>query len=150
MAKSLTDKCHVLSFEINDNISRILQRTIQRNGLQERVTLICAGAGDSNRGNIVTVDAIVRREQLSDVAFVKIDTDGTDYNVLLGAEHTLKRDRPMVVVEANGRESDILQLLTLWGYAHFSDQSGNSVTPDSKCGNIVASTAPIIIPPKRQ
>lgn len=53
----------------------------------------------SGPGNIpvITVDSL----QLSP-SFIKIDVEGMEYQVLKGARETLKRSKPVVIIEENG------------------------------------------------
>lgn len=44
---------------------------------------------------VVTIDSL----QLGPVGFAKIDVEGFEYDVLLGAQRTLQRDRPALLVE---------------------------------------------------
>jgi FkbM family methyltransferase len=48
-----------------------------------------------------TLDEFVRREALREIGILKTDTEGYDFNVLLGAEKTLLQFRPMLIVEVN-------------------------------------------------
>ena len=49
-----------------------------------------AGKKSVLSGNRYSIDEFVRRENVKKVDFLKTDTDGFDYSVLLGAEHTLR------------------------------------------------------------
>jgi FkbM family methyltransferase len=64
---------------------------------------------------LVTVDGL----GLRDVTFIKIDVDGHEVPVLLGAAETIRRDRPRLLVEVEQRiqpVSDVIGLLESWGY----------------------------------
>jgi FkbM family methyltransferase len=71
--------------------------------------------------------------QFSDVDIIKIDVEGMEVPLLQGAEQTIRRNRPWILIEGNkspGRYSrskrDFLQLLTSWGmtrvYKRWPDQ----------------------------
>ncbi len=47
----------------------------------------------------VTIDAYVERNALSRVDVVKIDVESAEYDVLLGGEKTISRDRPLIFCE---------------------------------------------------
>lgn len=55
------------------------------------------GEGDIQ---ITTLDAF----ELDDVDFIKIDVEGFEHNVILGAEDTIKRNKPVMVVEQKGND----------------------------------------------
>jgi FkbM family methyltransferase len=71
--------------------------------------------------------------QFSDVDIIKIDVEGMEVPLLQGAEHTIRSNRPWILIEGNespgryGRSKrDFLQLLTSWGmtrvYKRWPDQ----------------------------
>ena len=71
--------------------------------------------------------------QFSDVDIIKIDVEGMEVPLLQGAEQTIRRNRPWILIEGNespgryGRSKrDFLQLLTSWGmtrvYKKWPDQ----------------------------
>jgi len=72
----------------------------------------------------VTVDDFVLSQQLETVSLIKIDTDGHEYHVLLGAQNTLKKYKPVIIFEAcqylmlppNPTFSDLKQLLSTHSY----------------------------------
>jgi FkbM family methyltransferase len=53
----------------------------------------------SGRVPVTTVDAFIERESLSRLDFIKCDIEGAELRFLRGAESTLKRFRPIVMVE---------------------------------------------------
>ncbi len=71
---------------------------------------------------------------LGDVDFMKIDTEGFEYNILLGAEATVKKWRPVVLVEQKRDMSNTrfgvaplaaVTLLESWGYKRAAELSGD-------------------------
>ena len=57
---------------------------------------------------------------VKDVRFIKIDVEGHELNVLRGAEETVRRERPRLLVEVEERIQPIeplVSLVTSWGYA---------------------------------
>jgi FkbM family methyltransferase len=77
-------------------------------------------AHDSIEVDIITLDALVEREQLPRVDFIKIDVEGHEPDVLTGAEQTLLRWKPVLCIES-GQEGDtgrasIANLLQNCGY----------------------------------
>jgi FkbM family methyltransferase len=60
-----------------------------------------------------------------DPFFIKLDVEGYEYQVLRGAEQTLKTQRPVLMVESPG--SDTIEFLATLGYDQFAFQSGQFV-----------------------
>ncbi|MCY1136634.1 FkbM family methyltransferase [Actinoplanes sp. Pm04-4] len=79
-------------------------------------------------GRAVTVRRIVLDElELTDVRFLKIDVEGHEVPALRGAERTLRRDKPLLIVELEERiqpVEPVLELLGGWGYRPYVMPSG--------------------------
>lgn len=71
-------------------------------------------------GSSVTVARVTLDElELRDVRFVKLDVEGHELPALRGAERTVRRDRPLLLVELEERiqpVEPVLDLLAGWGY----------------------------------
>jgi FkbM family methyltransferase len=82
------------------------------------------GAGTSSveygTGQPVTVARVTLDElDLREVRFVKLDVEGHELPALRGAERTVRRDRPLLLVELEERiqpVEPVLDLLAGWGY----------------------------------
>jgi FkbM family methyltransferase len=75
----------------------------------------------------VTIDSL----GLTDVRFIKMDIEGHEAAALRGAEHTIKRDSPMLLLELETRHlriADVIGTLADWGYAG-KVMSGRSWVP---------------------
>ena len=48
---------------------------------------------------IVTIDSFVKSHHFKNIDFIKMDTEGNEYNVLKGAEQTLKKYHPTLFLE---------------------------------------------------
>ncbi len=48
----------------------------------------------------ITLDAFCKSRELAKLNLIKIDTDGHEYEVLLGAKETIKKYRPFIIFEA--------------------------------------------------
>ncbi len=48
---------------------------------------------------VLRMDEFVRQEKIAEIGILKSDTEGYDFNVLLGAEETLRRFRPILILE---------------------------------------------------
>lgn len=114
-----------------------LARNVALNELGDRVEVWPFALGDrSYRGAVtgapahvvgegIPGDGLVRIERLddfalSDVALVKVDVEGMERAVLLGAAKTITRDRPLIYVEAVDAEAHagIAEILEPLGYQH--------------------------------
>ncbi|HEU5110019.1 MAG TPA: FkbM family methyltransferase [Micromonosporaceae bacterium] len=73
------------------------------------------GTGEPVTVARVTLDGL----DLRDVRFVKLDVEGHELPALRGAERTVRRDRPLLLVELEERiqrVEPVLDLLAGWGY----------------------------------
>lgn len=87
--------------------------------------------------NIVlrTLDRIVREKAFTNVDAIKIDVEGHELNVLRGAQDTLKRFRPLMLVEVSpttlnqqGQTPDgLIQVIRDFGYRIIDVDTGHSV-----------------------
>lgn len=89
-----------------------LERNEKRAGLQANVV--------RERVAVTTLDAYCETHGIAP-DFVKIDVEGAEESVLLGARETLRKDRPIVLVEVTGRHCGIYELLGGLGYLRFDD-----------------------------
>lgn len=76
----------------------------------------------SSRVAVVTLDRFARENALPRVDLVKIDTEGTEAQVLRGMCETLRRDRPSIVCEVlpgRGAEQPLEAILHPLGYHYY-------------------------------
>lgn len=77
---------------------------------------------------IITLDHLA---ELSFPNYIKIDTDGNEYDILLGGQRTLKeKSLKSVLVEVNDHKQEILQLMATSGFT--TDNRFNVMTPHSR------------------
>lgn len=84
---------------------------------------------DVSGGAVTSIGVPVKRLDdlhLDDIGLIKIDVEGHELAVLLGATDTLTRNKPVLVVEAEERHhpnavAEITKLLTGLGYAGYFD-----------------------------
>jgi FkbM family methyltransferase len=143
----------VYSFEPLQEACQYLERNIQLNSLENvTVSTVAIGAspgkaelyrfGDLPIGHtslsplgrskwqsftcdVVSLDAYVTRLDVRGVSMIKIDVEGSELNVLLGARRLLERDGPAVILEINPKTApffgytpeDLLTILRDLGYA---------------------------------
>lgn len=82
-----------------------------------------------------TLDSFVDEEEISMIDFIKIDTEGFEYFVLLGGIETIKKFKPDLVIEyqkvnmeqCNVNETDLKNLLIELGYNKFEFLSGEDL-----------------------
>ncbi|WP_162261751.1 FkbM family methyltransferase [Bosea sp. Root381] len=131
--------CRVIAIEPNPNAASLLARNLEINGLADRVEIRrCALGAERRRGRVsgaathnlgmAAVEAdeqgdieIVPLDGLSiesPVALLKIDVEGAEYDVLVGATELLKAHRPVLVLEIARAEDyrRIAALLQPFGY----------------------------------
>ena len=58
-------------------------------------------------------------QDIDDVLFMKIDVQGTEFEVVKGAFHVLKRDEPILMIE-NGEDRRLVDLLSDMGFSEYS------------------------------
>lgn len=119
-SKDLIEKFdHVIAFEPNPeyveyykyNLSDYSNYTIHNVGLgaENKDAFLKDVSIDNNSGALQVSETtgipikILRLDffELTNIDYIKIDVEGYEQNVLLGAEQTLKRCRPVVILEAN-------------------------------------------------
>lgn len=99
----------------------ILKKNFEINGLQDKSVLLNVGVGEKSgsfakilafyEGNLggtsiemndngdIPVISIDEQNIEEEIAFIKIDTEGFEKNVIAGARDTIKRNRPFIMIE---------------------------------------------------
>ena len=88
---------------------------------------------------IERLDDLVQEHSLKAPDFLKIDTEGAELEVVLGAEQTIRTYRPTMYIEMHGADmnqkmslqKDMHLLLSNWGYM-IQDLRGNNVLGSSE------------------
>jgi FkbM family methyltransferase len=143
----------VLAFEPNPFTVKILRKNVERNGarniaIQQMAccnysgsTKFFTGTGrhsglaslsSENAGGTISVnvkccsiDEVVAEERLHNVHLIKTDTEGAELSVMLGAQNTIRRFRPKVLVEIEEsklsafktKPAEIFRLFEQWKYS---------------------------------
>jgi FkbM family methyltransferase len=90
---------------------------------------------------LTTIDGVVKALELDRVDFVKADIEGWELRLLQGAESTLGRFRPRLLLELSGaalaragdRLVDAFAFLAARGYRAFRLEPGASLAPVAEC-----------------
>lgn len=113
---------HVYSFECEAQAYARLSDGLQRNpGLASRITAVDTAVGASETDGMTTLDAFIDKCGPSAApSFLKLDVEGMEHDVLLGAEGALCTYRPSLIVETHGFEVEAacLHLLAEHRYAY--------------------------------
>ena len=119
----------VLAFEPQPNVYSTLCRNLELNGLTEALAYNCLVGAKSGRGEVakfnprnlggtafvaakdgsipmVALDDLIDAEEMKNLGFVKIDTEGMQMAVLQGAKKILKAKKPAIWVELLQRDKD--------------------------------------------
>ncbi len=137
---------NVYAFEPQKEVFEVLKLNIQENncrnvtlynfGLGEKEKSANMGFVDKNKSNnfgaIAVVDDNKLKEgeqkgetidiktldslNLKDIAFIKIDIEGYEYNAFLGGEQTIKKYRPVIIFEQHDSKSPLFGWLSEIGY----------------------------------
>jgi FkbM family methyltransferase len=89
----------------------------------------------------LALDTFTKSADIGRVDLIKIDVDGSELEVLLGARNLIERDRPLLIVESNG-DIRVGDLLSTMGYDLF-DLSMQPVMPGQVPPNLVAVPCPV-------
>jgi len=134
IADSVGREGGVYSFEPVKSNYDYLVKNIKLNGLQDIVLPINKGCSDKSgvlRANttksgapwaflsedegdemvqVITIDDFVESNSISKLDFIKMDVEGWEYKVILGALNTIKRFKPKLVIPLYHKSSDLLTI----------------------------------------
>jgi hypothetical protein len=80
---------------------------------------------DTEVVDLITLDSYVKNKEIKKIDFIKIDVDGGEYEIIMGAINTLKKFKPFILIELSSREFKdqsikIINLFKSWGYTFYS------------------------------
>lgn len=157
-ANAVGNTGRVLAFEVHPSTFTLLQKNVEQNNLSEVIHPLNIGLGskkekvyinetDSNTGGtflskesknsdkysvyVDTLDNVLDSTQNESIfpSLIKIDTEGFEYDVLLGAKNTIKKCKPILFFEFNPRRIQergnsihyIEKLLSPLGYSFYKN-----------------------------
>jgi hypothetical protein len=92
---------------------------------------------DEDKENEISLDSYVEGKGIEKLDFIKLDTDGFEYQIIKGGFNTLKKFKPIMVVEFNKKSLEngglelMANLMRSLGYSFF-DSKGLKEYPDNK------------------
>lgn len=120
----------VHAFEIQNEVQEVLYQNISINGLQDRVIIVQKGLWDnstsqqvvlsdvtSNLGlskgatsqnvQTISIDDYVDENQIKSVDYIKLDIEGAETKAIIGAQKTIKKDKPVLSIAMYHKLTDI-------------------------------------------
>lgn len=161
-AKSIAQNGKVLSFEPNLNVYNSFRNSIRANSLESSIELnnLAVGKKDgtielflssttsntlqtntqdngSTQIEMVSLDSFLKRNGIDRCDLVKIDVDGIELDILMGATHLMERCNPIFIVETNDDER-IIEFFDKRNYQVLDMklnpfQSGDQLPPNIFC-----------------
>lgn len=116
----------VFSFEPVPFIANVFRQSVVLNNLSNTIVLTEKAVGKNagyldlakneseiSKVEVISIDDFVKSNDVKGCDLIKIDTDGDDYGVLMGAQETIKKFRPTVVIETNHKQEIVDYLLEI-------------------------------------
>lgn len=82
---------HVYLFEVDDGWVEALSQTFKP--FWEKVTVVTKLVSDTNNDKNISIDEFMKQERLDSVGLIKMDVEGFERKVLLGAKEAVRKDR---------------------------------------------------------
>lgn len=99
----------VQGFEPIDEYRNIAIGNINRNGLEDKVTLFDDALGEKEKSTLISIDGKSQRVNVmklddhevskQEISLIKVDVEGMEPDVLKGAMNTINRNRPILFLE---------------------------------------------------
>ncbi len=123
----------VYAFEPVSKTNKILLTNIKINGLSKKIKVIPKALGDKNETaiihfdfvgdgaarigskikskdsekiEVIKLDDFIKKNKISKIGFIKMDVEGFEENVLLGAKKIIEKDKPVLSLSAYHKTSD--------------------------------------------
>ena len=112
----LSEKLDVRSVALGNVATRATMNITEGNTGHSHIDPASFGQGETE---VILLDSL----NLNNIDYIKVDCEGFEYRVLQGAEQTIKRNRPVVVVEQKPHDAyadqygqhEAIALLQSWG-----------------------------------
>jgi len=123
----LNDFSAVHSFEFRDKRKAYFERCINK----KKFMYYQVGISDHNgfeyttshkvgrikgRGDLKVPTRTIDSYNFESVDFIKLDVEGHEYKCIQGAEQTIKKFTPVIIIEQNKDDFSASELLKQWGY----------------------------------
>lgn len=90
--------------------------------------------GSKNMVEVTTVDSFVSQNNIEKIDLIKIDVEGHEPKVLEGAQHTIEKFKPILIIEITDQwfrsfdssAYEIIEMLSSLGYNLMSDKTGKA------------------------
>jgi len=97
------------------------------------------------RKTVITVDTIIKQQKVYDLRFIKIDVDGPDFSVILGAADSIKKYKPAIALECSRYWSRFgYEFIDAW--EHLSQLGYFIMLGDRNRDGVIACNSPDVIP----
>ncbi len=96
---------------------------------------------------VTTLDEFVKKHRINRLDFIKIDTDGHEFDILTGAEKTVKQLRPKIIFELGQYVMDE-KGITFMDYLHYFNRLKYTLSDASSNKSITAGNFEKMIPTK--
>lgn len=131
-----TDKLTIINSALSDGEGRLVLNIPKRDGRQvtTRASLVRSSDGELREVNVERLDS----HGFENVGFIKIDVEGAEEKVVIGAIETIKRYKPVLLIEMfytnyqGERCSEIFNFLVGLGYKPILITSSGPVLCDAK------------------
>lgn len=70
----------------------------------------------SEQVNVVKIDTFCGKNNINKVDLIKIDVEGAEHDVLVGAEYTIKKHKPIIIIEFVENQQRIIDFLIKHNY----------------------------------
>jgi FkbM family methyltransferase len=129
----------------------LLSKLEQRNaGMNRILPAEQAAQYDSTHINVATLDDEMSSINPTRIDLIKIDVEGYEFHVLMGAQKTIARYRPILVIEVidtNLRihqlsSTDVIDLLQNWGYEILDLKTHQPIVAGAKIETDILCTPP--------